>query len=161
MKKSFSLFVVLLFLLSGCSNDVPSNPYTGRDLKIGVIGEPPSILEVNKVTFYPMEFEELLNGKYKQYDAVFIMKECLQEASSGNYSDVFTRLEVPIIFVGTNSLTSFTTNDVEYRSKEFQAGSEYSVGIINGTEYGFGLYNDKENEETKHLFYSDLFRLIE
>ena len=152
--------MVLLFLLSGCTDRVPSNPYTGRDLKIGVIGEPPSILEVNKVTFYPLGFEELLNGKYKQYDGVFIMKERLPEAAAGNYSDVFMGLEVPVIFVGTNSLASFT-GDTEYQVKEYQAGEAYSSGIINGESYGLGIYNDQVNEETKHLFYSDLFRLIE
>lgn len=66
-----------------------------------------------------------------------------------------------LIFIGTDSLTPFILDTVKYQVKEFQIGLPYSVGIINGKEYGLGLYNDLESEETKHLFYSDLFRLIE
>lgn len=113
------------------------------------------------VNFVPITFEDLSNGNYKNYDAVFIMKEQLAEASNDNYSKIYAELRKPIIFIGTDSLIPFITDAIDYRPKDFQGGLMYSVGLIEGTEYGFGLYNDKENEATIKLFYSDLFRLIE
>lgn len=160
-KLNKKLLLLFILLMVGCSSNIPVNPYTGRDLTVGVIGGHPDILESNKVTFSSMEFEDLINENYKSYDAVFVMKERLAEASTNNYSEVYLHLEVPIIFIETDTLIPFIINDVEYQPKEFQIGLSYSVGIINGTQYGWGLYNDKKNEETIHLFYSDLFRLIE
>ncbi|MFT4412827.1 hypothetical protein ACLM5H_03105 [Fredinandcohnia humi] len=155
------LTIVLITIMAGYSSDTPINPYIGRDLKIGVIGGHPDIIESNKVTFSSIEFEDLTNEDYKRYDAVFIMKERLEEAATDHDSEVYLQVVIPIIFIGTDTLTPFLTNDVKYQPKAFQKGSSYSVGIINGKKYGLGLYNDKENEDSLHLFYSDLFRLIE
>jgi hypothetical protein len=166
MNKFFnkSLFIFIMTLLtftSACSSTTPTNPYTGRDFKIGIIGNPPMIIENEKVTFVPITFEDLDNNNNKNFDVVFIMKERLLEASNNNYSKVYAKFQKPIIFIGTDTLIPFTSDDMEYRQQDFQKGLTYSVGLIEGTEYGFGLYNDKENEATIILFYSDLFRLIE
>lgn len=137
------------------------NPYTGRVLNIGIIGNPPTIIENKTVSFVPLTFEDLANDNYKNYNAVFIMKEQLAEASNDNYSKIYAELQKPIILIGTNTLTPFISDATEYRPKDFQKGLSYSAGLIEGTKYGFGLYNDKENEATLKLFYSDLIRLIE
>lgn len=162
MKKSLFIFILMLLTFTtGCSSTTPTNPYTGRVLNIGIIGNSPTIIENKTVNFVPITFEDLSNGNYKNYDAVFIMKEQLAEASNDNYSKIYAELQKPIIFIGTDSLIPFISDAIDYRPKDFQGGLMYSVGLIEGTEYGFGLYNDKENEATIKLFYSDLFRLIE
>lgn len=161
LNKLMISFIVLIILMAGCSSSTPVNPYTGRDLKVGVIGDPPDILESDKVTFSSMEFEDLTSGNYKSYDAVFVMEERLPEAAADTYPEVYLQMEVPITFIGTDMLTPFITIDAEYQPKGFQKGSPYAVGLINGKNYAWGLYNDTENEEAIHLFYSDLFRLIE
>lgn len=162
MKKSLFIFVLMLLTFtSGCSSTTPTNPYTGRDLKIGIIGNSPAIIENKTVKFVPITFEDLSNDNYKNFDAVFIMKEQLAEASNDNYSKVYAELQKPIIFIGTDILLPFTSDSMEYRQKDFQKGLSYSVGLIEGTEQGFGLYSDKENAATVKLFYSEFFRLIE
>lgn len=162
MKKSLLISILILITFTtGCSSTTPTNPYTGRVLNIGIIGESPTIIENKTVNFVSITFEDLANGNYKNYDAVFIMKEQLAEASNDNYSKIYADLQKPIIFIGTDTLTPFISDAMEYRPKDFQKGLSYSAGLIEGTEYGFGLYNDKENEATIKLFYSDLFRFIE
>jgi hypothetical protein len=145
----------------GCSSDTPTNPYIGRDLNVGVIGGFPDILESKRVTLHAVDFEDLIRGSHKKYDAVFVMKERLAGAADDQYSEVYSRLGLPIIFIGTSAVYPFTSTDIEYQPEEYQQGTSYAVGIVNGTEYGWGLYNDEESEETVNLFYSDLFRLIE
>ena len=162
MKKSFFIFIlILLTFATGCSSTTPNNPYTGRVLNIGIIGNSPTIIEKKTVNFVPITFEDLANDNFKNYDAVFIMKDQLAEASNDKYSKIYTELQKPIIFIGTDTLTPFISAAMDYRPKNFEEGLSYSAGLIEGTEYGFGLYNDKENEATIKLFYSDLFRLIE
>ncbi|ALC87384.1 hypothetical protein AM499_17360 [Bacillus sp. FJAT-22090] len=153
--------LMLLIFASGCSSNTPTNPYTGRVLNIGIIGNSPTIIENKTVKFVPITFEDLANDNYKNYDAVFIMKEKLAEASNDNYSKVYAELQKPIIFIGTDTLTPFISDAMEYHPKDFQKGSSFSSGLIEGSRYGFGLYNDRENEASLKLFYSDLFRLIE
>lgn len=152
---------MLLTLASGCNSTTPTNPYTGGVLNIGIIGNSPTIIENKTVKFVPITFEDLANDNYKNYDAVFIMKEKLVEASDDNYSQIYAELQKPIIFIGTDTLSPFISDAMEYRPKDFQKGLSYSAGLIEGTRYDFGLYNDEENEATIKLFYSDLFRLIE
>lgn len=119
------------------------------------------IIENKTVTFVPITFEDLTSDRYKSFDAIFIMKERLLEASNDKYSKTFTQLQKPIIFIGTNTLIPFRLDGILYHPKEFQEGLPYSKGFIDGTEYGFGLYNDKENKASIQLFYSELFRLFE
>ena len=162
MKKLLFFFILMLLTLaSGCSSTTPTNPYTGGVLNIGIIGNSPTIIENKTVKFVQITFEDLAKDNYKNYDAVFIMKEKLAEASTDNYSQIYAELQKPIIFIGTDTLSPFISDDIEYRPKDFQKGLSYSAGLIEGTRYSFGLYNDKENEATIKLFYSDLFRLIE
>ena len=161
MNKLLLFFISMLLFVCGCSSTTPTKPYTGRVLNIGIIGNPPTIMENRTVKFVPITFEDLVNDNYKNYDAVFIMKEKLAEASNDNYSKIYAELHEPIIFIGTDTLMPFISNNTEYLSKDFQKGSAYSSGLIEGVSYGFGLYNDKENEAALKLFYSDLFRLIE
>ena len=72
------------------------------------------------------------------------MKVQLAEASSDNYSIIYAELQKPIIFIGTNTLPPLISDATEFHPKDLQEGFTYSAGLIEGTKYGFGLYNDKE-----------------
>lgn len=156
------LLIAICITMTSCSTDYPNQPYTGRDLSIGVIGVSPYIEESDKVTFVSIDFEDLLRGSHRKHDAVFVMQERLAEAADDQYSEVYSRLGLPVIFIGANAMYPFTTTDLEYQHNDgYRPGTSYAVGIVNGAEYGWGLYNDAEREETISLFYSELFRLIE
>ena len=162
MKKSLIICgIILVTFTTGCSFMTPTDSYTGRHLNIGIIGDAPTIDEKRTVKFIPLTFNDLANDNYKNYDAVFIMKEQLSEASNDNYSRTYLELEKPILFIGTDTLRLFISDNVNYRPKNYEEGVSYSVGLIGGEQVKFGLNNDKENEATKKLFYSDLFRVLE
>lgn len=70
------------------------------------------------------------------------MESRLLEATNTSNSKVYIEL-----FIWTNTLTPFTSDKKVYRLQGFQKGSSYSLGLIEGEYCGFGLHNDKENEE--------------
>ncbi|QDP41614.1 hypothetical protein [Radiobacillus deserti] len=134
MKRIFILCTVIGCLLVGCNMDVKyetmKNPYEkdsendpssnhvesaenvkfelykGRPLKIAVIGTPPEVRE-EQVTFTEISFEELTKGETIGYDAVFVMKENLVEASKGQYINIYRNSEIPFFFISAKHRIPF------------------------------------------------------
>ncbi|MEK5644020.1 MULTISPECIES: hypothetical protein [Paenibacillus] len=99
MKSIMTAFLLVVFILAGCSpeKDTFSTPlYQGRSLKIGVIGEVPTVRESN-VTFKQITFDDLEKGGsfLSSYDAVFIMKEELPTAASPQYAKIYKLAGIP------------------------------------------------------------------
>lgn len=155
------LLIACCITMTSCSTDYPNQPYTGRHLSIGVIGVPPYIEESDKVAFVSIDFEDTVRKTSDRYDAVWIMNERLAEAASSEYSKVYSQLGLPVVFIGANSLTPFLSAEIDFRPHAYERGTSYAIGIANGLQHGWGLYNDEVSEETIQLFYAELLRFIE
>ena len=90
MLKFFKTCLLIIFLLCCIAyigiDNIAFKKYNGENLNIAIIGKIPSIREENitfsEINFIDLEDESALN----QYDAIFITKENLMEASKENYS---------------------------------------------------------------------------
>ncbi len=170
MKKWFLL--LLMIVLVGCTEKLPEfEEYAGRPLEIAVIGTAPDVRETNVV------FEEFLMGDllfidFSEYDAVFIMKEYLEEASAVEYAEVYTSSKIPFFFIeSTKGSDPFINADETYDNTQ-QFGDGMKMKFASGyapsndsetgpTTYNFGLYNDIKNDETVEGVYSHIFMMIE
>ena len=167
-------WLVLLFILVlvGCTEKLPDfEEYTGRPLDIAVIGAAPDVRETN-VVFEEFTINDLLFIDFSEYDAVFIMKEQLVEASAAEYAEVYTSSRIPFFFIeSTKGSRPFIYADETYDNTQqygdamalkFAAGYVPSKDSeIEPTTYSFGLYNDIKNEETVEGVYSHLFMMTE
>jgi hypothetical protein len=195
MKKGLILFIVIGFILVGCKSETNNgistesnrsnaesaqgtNPldssitgefelYNGKTLKVAVIGTSPQIRE-EQVVFNEISFEELTKGEMVNYDAVFVMKERLIQASNSQYADFYLNSDIPVFFISANSHLPFTLKDTEYsQSWEWTPGNMFATGVIkdsdNGSlkELGVGLYNDEKTNEHIKATYSLVFKQIE
>ncbi|MCD5322205.1 MULTISPECIES: hypothetical protein [Pontibacillus] len=137
MKKLFILFIVIGLALVGCQNkdesgktnepnesdsettqatdhagsskNVEFEPYSGKALKIAVVGASPEVREEN-VRFNELSFKKLREEDLTLYDAVFVMKENLSEASQSQYVDVYKRHEIPFFFISARNSIPFFEN---------------------------------------------------
>ena len=170
MKKWLLLLLLLMFVLVGCTEKLPEfEEYTGRTINIAVIGAAPDIRETN-VTFEEFSMDDLLFMDFSEYDAVFIMKEHLEEASAAEYAEVYTSSKIPFFFIESTK-GSFPFSNVEAlysNSHERSGGTDFAAGYmpssdsqIEGTTYEFGLYNDIKNDETIKGTYSIIFNKIQ
>lgn len=158
-----------MFVLVGCTEKLPEfEEYSGRTLDIAVIGTAPDVRETN-VTFEELPMADLLFVDFSEYDAVFIMKEHLEEASAAKYSEVYTSSMIPFFFIESMK-GSFPFTDAEAlysNSHEISSGADFAAGYMpssnpeeDSTKYGFGLYNDIKNDETVKSAYSGIFNKI-
>ncbi|MFJ5790641.1 hypothetical protein ACIP9G_11145 [Lysinibacillus sp. NPDC093197] len=134
MKKILPLLFGMLILLVGCSNkEKEYNVYTGKDLKIGVIGTIPAIREEN-IIFQKTTFEDLKNKtEYlsKELDAIMIMKEFLSEAADDQYVLSYKTLKVPIFFMqSTKAHVPFVNEGVQYDDVIDIQPSSYATGFL-------------------------------
>ncbi|MCM1991348.1 transcription elongation factor GreAB [Oceanirhabdus seepicola] len=171
MKRISSCFllVTILGILAACSNvqrqSVEANPYDGRVLSIGIIGESPKILE-EQVTFLKIQFSDLEKEAFNsQYDAIFITKDNLFEAAQGKYASIYKESKIPLFFIQTEkSYVPFTEEDLSYEEAEDISDQTYATGIMyrdNKLKYwGYGLYNDIKNQENIKDVYSRIFETI-
>ena len=159
------LMVVFIFTMVGC-NTVNSAQYSGRHLNIAVVGETPTIREntvtFDKVSFSDIEKENLSN----EYDAVFISKENLSEASKAKYSSIYKKSTIPFFFIGGNKdHVPFIYEELSYEEVPDLQSQMYAVGILFNNEdcnyMGYGLYNDTENEKNIKDVYSQIFKSID
>ncbi|MGP4040359.1 hypothetical protein ACTWP4_10790 [Gracilibacillus sp. D59] len=70
-------------------------------MNIGVIGKTPEVKEQN-VNFMNVSLDELelnVNKISTELDAVFIMKEYLEQAGGNQYARVYGELKIPIFFI--------------------------------------------------------------
>lgn len=173
--KKILLFIAIVLVLAGCSskhtpepNEVLENPefksYNGEQLRIALIGEPPTIKEKNLIKFTSIEFNQLDSTKY---DAIFIMKDYLEQAAEDTYAKVYRSTSIPIFFIQSNkSFIPFITEDISYRDADEFKDQTYATGFLqqNKEEYqswGYGLYNDTVNEMNIKDVYSRIFGTIE
>ena len=164
------LLLLLLIVLVGCTEKLPEfEEYTGRTLEIAVIGAAPDVRETN-VTFEEFPMDDLLFIDFSKYDAVFIMKEHLEDASAAKYAEVYNGSKIPFFFIESTK-GSFPFSDAEAlysNSHELNSGNDFAGGYMpssdsqsGGKRYGFGLYNDLKNEETVKGTYSTIFNKIQ
>ncbi len=73
-------------------------PYEGTSLELAVVGKEPDVRE-KQLNFSEISLEELYNTPTDKYDAVFIMKEHLYEASKEKYIEMYRDKEMPFFFV--------------------------------------------------------------
>ncbi|WP_259472666.1 transcription elongation factor GreAB [Clostridium estertheticum] len=172
MKKirCYFLLIAMLSVLSiftACSKpqSVKTNQYDNKALSIGVIGESPIVRE-KQVTFVKIQFSDLENKLFdSQYDAIFITKNNLSEASQGKYASIYKKSKIPFFFIQTEkSYVPFIKEDLSYDKAPKLLDQTYATGIMyNGNKlsfWGYGLYNDIENQANIKDVYSRIFETI-
>lgn len=168
MKSILTAFLLVVFILAGCSQekDTFSSPlYQGRSLIVGVIGEVPTVRESN-VTFKQITFDNLEKGDsfLSSYDAVFIMKEELPTAASPQYAKIYKLAGIPFFFFESSKyLATYIDATISYEDWPDMGPGFFVLGYDGGTrhQFGTGLYNDTKNETNVKSAYSDIFRQIE
>lgn len=167
MIKYFKVSIIILSLicLIGCDN-IKFEKYDDKNLNIGIIGEISKVRKDN-ITFNKIGFEDLKEENIlKKYDAVFITKDNLSEASREKYAHIYKECRVPFFFIeNTKGHVPFTYDDISYEDAD-QAGNPpaYATGIyMKGNKLlsiEYGLYNDIENEKNIEDVYSRIFKTI-
>lgn len=140
------------------------NSYEGPSLSIAVIGEPPSINE-KQISFGVLSLSDLNMETMKNYDAVFIMKDFLEEASDSKYADIYLKSKIPFFFIQSEKgYLPFTNKSLTYSNSSNVANESYAIGYLNGKDghssWEFGLYNDRENSQNIRDVYSRIFKTI-
>jgi len=163
--------LTMLSMLTACSKpqSVKTNQYDSRALSIGIIGETPKVSE-KQVTFTKIQFSDLEKDTFdSKYDAIFITKINLSEASQGKYASIYKKSKIPFFFIQTEkSYVPFTEKDLTYDNAPNFNDQSYATGILyngngNGNElttWGYGLYNDIENQANIEDVYSRIFDTI-
>ncbi|MGH0598833.1 hypothetical protein [Bacillus mycoides] len=169
MKRSFYflVFILLCLVSTGCAKDKEGEKleYNGRALVIGVVGEKP------KDTFRNIKFENVKLEELKKesgaVDGFLIMKEHFQKASKEQYKDLFLSLKKPVFFIGLQdkSYSTFITKNIEYNSARKDVNAMYAQGFANigsgeGQQWGVGLSNGGNTEESIHNMYIVVFQTI-
>ncbi|MDE5413193.1 hypothetical protein [Alkalihalobacterium chitinilyticum] len=169
------LLLILGILLMACSGrpltDAPIlelEQYEGRPLHIAVIGELPSVREQH-IQFSTIQFTDLLERKLEIYDAVFITKEHLNEASEDQYANVYMETQIPFFFIdASKSYYSFIEKDFSYEENLDlkDISNHYIIGLqateeAEFTYWYFGLYDDIVSDQTIKGALSQVFMTIE
>jgi hypothetical protein len=160
--------LVILFGMTACSSSPNYKLYEGRPLNIAVIGEIPEVKE-DQIGLEKIDFEYLLKEDFNKYDAVFITKENIEEASESQYADIYLNSNLPFFFIeATKSYRSFIEKDLTYEDdldlKE--TSNHYSIGYLSSDEvedkhWYYGLYNEKESPENIKEMYLRILSTIE
>ncbi len=164
-------FISLLVLLVGCNekDQVESPIYEGDRLNIGVLGEASEVREQN-INFQSITFDKLesdVKSISTEFDAIFIMKEHLIQAGEKQYAKVYSELGVPVFFFQSKkSYLPFIYEDMTYEQVPNIEDQTYATGILSKKKdtykyWGYGLYNDTENETNIKDVYSRIFTTIE
>lgn len=165
--KHFKVILLILSLICLIScNNIEFEKYNGEDLTIGVIGEIPEVREEN-ITFKKITFQDLEETKkLNHYDAIFITKENLEEASNNKYASIYKECIIPFFFIeNIKGHLPFVDENFSYEDAS-QAGNlpVYATGILrNNNELiynGYGLYDDIESKENIEAVYSIIFKDI-
>jgi len=171
MKKILGYFLLMIILstLIACNTSQPqsikTNPYGGRTLTIGIIGETPEVRE-KQVRFVRIQFSDLEKERFdSQYDAIFITKDNLSVASQEKYKPIYKKSKIPFFFIQSKkSYNPFIAEKLSYDEAEDMKDSTYATGIMfNGdilTSWRYGLYNNIENQDNINDVYSRIFDTI-
>jgi len=169
VKKSLLYFLIVMqfALLLACSQSPDFELYEGKALSIAIVGEPPELREDN-ISFSKVSLDELANKNLDSFNAVLIMEEHLTEAAESQYTDIYLNSTIPFFFISAQNHIPFTEKDTEYNdSWDWTPGNSYATGVLKSQKddslkgWGFGLYNDKKNEENIKEMYSRIFKNIE
>ncbi|MGF7048205.1 hypothetical protein J2T13_002712 [Paenibacillus sp. DS2015] len=166
MKKVFPVIFTILMILTGCTSDtVDTTLYQGMSLDIGVIGGAPKVREDN-IKFINITFEEIENRNLlDDFDAVFITRENLSEASDSKYAKIYKNAGIPFFFIESKkSYVPFLDEALSYEDSPDSKSSDYATGYFQlgeeGQSWGYGLYNNKINESNIKDVYSRIFTTI-
>lgn len=168
MRRVIIYLLLIVLSLAGCSSDtVDSSSYEGKSLVIGVIGDAPVIREDN-VEFINLNFSDLkkVNNLSSEYNAIFIMKEHLNEASEAIYAEIYKNSGVPFFFIESlKSYIPFVNEEISYEGAGNSYNQMYATGYFQYGDkwrfWGYGLYNDKRNETNIQDVYSRIFSTID
>ena len=177
MKRILTLIAFML-LIAGCSTKNTPKPieetespefrsYDGDLLRIAVIGEQPTIKEKDLIKFTSLDLNQLNQVDSSKYDAIFIMKEYLEQAAESKYAKIYKSISIPIFFIQSKkSFIPFITEDISYKDANEFREQTYATGFLqqNKEEYqswGYGLYNDTVSEINIKEAYSRIFGTIQ
>lgn len=167
MKSKINLIILMmsvLFIAFGCSKQnesIETEPYTGKALHIGIIGEEPNIKEKN-IQFTVVNFNDLQNTK--KYDAIFITKENLKEAAKAEYAIIYNNSPIPFLFIESEKgYVPFINDETDFENyPDVDSGAyAYLYDSKSNQYWGYGLYNDIENKQNIQDVYSRVFETIE
>ncbi|WML45450.1 hypothetical protein [Neobacillus sp. PS3-40] len=169
-KKIIMLLLLVLSILSACSNDkneVKDSPlYEGKNLTIGIVGKTPKIREKN-ITFKNLDLKDLgQENLSSQYNAVFIMKKHLSEAAKAPYTKIYKTSGIPFFFIDSKKPYGvFTDEKFDYEQSIDSPGKEYAWEYYQSGEkgqyWGYGLYNNTVNHANIKDVFSRIFTNVE
>lgn len=166
--KIYFLLVLIFCILTACTKSIPNSIATeqhyGKSLSIGVIGHAPEVQVEEQVEFVEIKFSDL-EKETSQFDAVVISEDNLSEASQAQYTSIYKKSEIPYFFIQSDkSYIPFTQVDLSYEDVPNLSESEYAIGILyddnDFTYWGYGLYNDIENQENIDDVYTRIIQTI-
>lgn len=164
----FLLCIILIVLIAYNVREpksIKTKPYAGRNLSIGIIGKIPKVRE-KQVKFTKIQFTDIEKEKFDTgYDAIFITKGNLSEAAKAKYAPIYKKSNIPIFFIDNNKgNTPFTHEELSYEEVPVLDEQTYITGILYennvAKSWGYGLYNDIENEENIKATFTDVFQGI-
>ncbi len=167
--KVYFLLGLIFSILTACNKSIPQSvdveQYSGRNLSIGVIGQAPKVWEEEKVEFVGIQFSYLEEEFISQFDAVIISEDNLSEASQAQYTSIYKKSGIPYFFIQSDkSHVPFTQEDLSYEDVPNLSELEYAIGILYDNNdlmyWGYGLYNDIENQENIEDVYTRIFQTI-
>lgn len=156
---------MLLAFLTGCSvSDIDKTErYKGEKLRIGIIGDIPVIRET-QVMFEEIDFDFLNEDDFdSKYDAIFITKENLPEASNAEFAPIYKKSKIPFYFVNSEkSHVIFIKENLSYEDELDVKDGTYITGIFYAKDkfWGYGLYNNIESQTNIKGVYSRVFEDI-
>lgn len=165
VKKIVIIFMLISLMSGGCSvRNIDKTPeYQGGRLKIGIIGDIPKVRE-SQVRFEVIDFDTLKENNFdSEYDAVFITKENLSEASEPEYSSIYKTATIPFYFIENEKFdASFTEEELLYEDIPDSKDGMYITGLLysKNKAWGYGLYNDTKSEANIKGVYSRVFEDI-
>lgn len=148
MKRSLILIPLLLLSLlciTDAINTVDTPLYKGKGLTIGVIGNIPTVREEN-IQFKTIDFNDLIpmEDLSSEFDAIFIMKENLSEASDAKNEAIYKNANIPFFFIQSKkSNIPFVVGDLSYEG----------VPDFNDQSYATGYYQAGEKSDIGAMAY--------
>lgn len=171
--RRFSFIIVIIAVLVGGmtewkkEKEFAATCYTGRALNIAVVGSFPDIREEN-IRFETITLPELISMEYtKEYDALFIRKEYLEEASQYQYAEVYQNSSIPTFFFETKKLDiPFMIADQQYEDVDINIDYNYIVGTLDMEDgkwmrWEYDIYEKKDERRNRQKLLSEVFRTIE
>jgi hypothetical protein len=157
----------LIFLIAACSPNPEFELYEGKELSIAVLGTKPEV-EEEQVDFQEITFDEFTTEVLNKFDAVFIMKENLEEAAESQYAPIYSDTHIPFFFIENNKDEyPFIDADLAYEdAMEIPDHNYYATSFLKTPDdeertVRYGLYNDEVSEENIQEAFSRMFKAVE